>query len=88
MPRRRIYDMEQEEKNNDRSTATREESYRVTLKEKSVSYGTNLNEIPICNLTSEAFPRMTNYKDNTYVKRPSLGELHGDYNIEKVYAFW
>lgn len=64
-----------------------EDALKVTLKGKSVSYGSNnaaLSDSTICNLTSEAFPRMTNYKDNTYVKRPSMGELHGDYSIDKV----
>lgn len=67
-----------------------EDAYKVILKGKAVSYGSNstiLNDGTICNLTSEAYPRMTNYEDNTYIKRPSLGELHGDYNIDKVGVF-
>lgn len=65
---------------------TKDESCKVTLKQKSVTYGTAAAayENPVCNLTLEVFPRMTNYKDNAYIKRPSLGELHGDYNVEKV----
>lgn len=64
-----------------------EDAFKVTLKGKSVTYGSNnivQMDNTICNLTSEALPRMTNYKHNTFIKRPSLGELHGDYNIEKV----
>ncbi|XP_065221606.1 bumetanide-sensitive sodium-(potassium)-chloride cotransporter isoform X2 [Planococcus citri] len=66
-----------------------EDAYKVTLTGKAVSYGSNstiLNDGTICNLTSEAYPRMTNYKDNTHIKRPSLGELHGDYNIDKNFC--
>lgn len=64
------------------------ETCRVTLNSsKSVSYGSNGSngrDNPICDLTSETFPRMHNYTDNALMKRPSLGELHGDYITEKV----
>ena len=78
-----------EESNRDDTTNppdTKDESCKVTLKQTSVSYGTATatDGNPVCNLTLEVFPRMTNYKDNTRIKRPSLGELHGDYNVEKV----
>ena len=65
---------------------TKDDSLKVTLKQKSVTYGTATAayENPVCNLTLEVFPRMTNYKDNSYIKRPSLGELHDDCDVEKV----
>lgn len=69
------------------SATGKDETLRVTLKQTAASYGTTVNQnensVPICDLTSEALPRMTNYKDDTFIKRPSLGELHGDYNVEK-----
>ncbi|XKL68875.1 hypothetical protein PGB90_006644 [Kerria lacca] len=51
--------------------------------QKSVICDGTLNENAVCMLTSEAFPRMTNYRNNPGIKRPSLGELHDEYNIEK-----
>lgn len=77
------HNMEEEKTKNSYSLPS--ETSRVTLNSsKSVSYGSNGRDNPTCDMTSETFPRMHNYTDIALMKRPSLGELHGDYITEKV----
>lgn len=79
-----LYDEMETEKKIDASSSNFDSLQSNIFAQKSVICDGTLNENAVCMLTSEAFPRMTNYRNNPGIKRPSLGELHDEYNIEKV----